>query len=140
VREVRTAPAYAHVHACDTHLKVRASITTVFIYVATCVTFMAAHTVRAIMLGRRKRHGGTISLSTGVARAWRIQEIGLSLKCILTHVRKITVGHAYRPFTLYVILLKEEVCLERYVHTRTQMRMRKSSVDKSFKCYELPPN
>lgn len=103
---------------------------------------MAAHTVRAIMLGRRKRHGGTISLSTGVARARRIQEIGLSLKCILTHVqpRKITVGRAYRPFTLHVILLKEEVCLERYVqYIRAQMRMRKfSGVDKSFKRYELP--
>jgi len=62
-------PACANIHACDTHFKVHASVR---LYartydMTTCVTFIAAHTVRAIMLGRRKRHGRKISLSTDVS-------------------------------------------------------------------------
>lgn len=108
VREVETAPVHLR-SRIYTHATCTSKYARVYdcIYVATCVTFIAARTVRAIMLGRRKHHGGTISLSLSLfprvlARARRIQEIGLSrLKYILTHARprKITVGRAYRPFT-----------------------------------------
>lgn len=110
-------------------LEVRAGIR-LYLPRATCVTFIAAHTVRAIMLGRRKRHGGTISLSTGVAES--PEDPGNWIKCILTHARprKITVGRAYRPFTLRVILLR--VCLERCVRSDEEI----SNVDQSCR----PPN
>lgn len=70
VREVETAPVHLR-----SRIYTRATRTLKYarvydcIYVATCVMFIAAHTVRAIMLGRRKRHGGTISLSTGVGES-----------------------------------------------------------------------
>lgn len=67
MRAAGTAPVRTCVRR-DTHFKVIRARIRLYLPRATCVTFIAAHTVRAIMLGRRKRHGGTISLSTGVGR------------------------------------------------------------------------